>query len=250
MQVSNDFRQGEDQAVADLDALLQSFVGKSADAPVLGPDAVNLPMIRHFVEAVGDENPVYIDDEAAVATGRPRLIAPPHMLQTWIMPGLRRKLAGMTGPPSPPDKVYALLEESGFTSIVATNSEQEYHRELEVGDRVRALSTLESVSAEKKTALGRGHFVTTRIDYTTDAGDPVATMLFRVLLYEPAGAAATSGDAPAPKPLTAAGPPRPILTQDNAFFFEQLDEGRLVVQRCADCSVLRHPPQPRCAECG
>lgn len=45
------------------------------------------------------------------------------------------------------------------------------------------------------------------------------------------------------------GVPRPIITQDNSFFFEAAAEGRLEVQRCADCHVLRHPPAPCCAEC-
>lgn len=46
-------------------------------------------MIRHWVEAMGDENPVYVDDQAARAAGFPGVIAPPTMLQAWIMRGLR-----------------------------------------------------------------------------------------------------------------------------------------------------------------
>ena len=37
----------------------------------VGQDEVNQAMIRHFVEAVGDENPVYTDAEAARASGFP-----------------------------------------------------------------------------------------------------------------------------------------------------------------------------------
>ena len=46
-------------------------------------------MIRHFVEAVGDENPVYTDEKAARAAGFPGVIAPPTMLQAWIMRGYK-----------------------------------------------------------------------------------------------------------------------------------------------------------------
>ena len=46
-------------------------------------------MIRHWVEAMGDHNPVYVSDEAARAAGYDQLIAPPTMLQAWIMRGLR-----------------------------------------------------------------------------------------------------------------------------------------------------------------
>lgn len=47
-------------------------------------------MIRHFVEAVGDENPIYLDEEIALAYGRSAIVAPPAMLQAWTMRGLRR----------------------------------------------------------------------------------------------------------------------------------------------------------------
>lgn len=40
-----------------------------------------------------------------------------------------------------------------------------------------------------------------------------------------------------------------IVTKDNAFFFEGAKQGRLLIQRCADCGVLRHPPAPTCPEC-
>ena len=51
------------------------------------PDPVNVPMIRHWVEAMGDRNPVYLDDDAAREAGFPGIIAPPTMLQAWIMRG-------------------------------------------------------------------------------------------------------------------------------------------------------------------
>ncbi|MFC7497191.1 MULTISPECIES: Zn-ribbon domain-containing OB-fold protein [unclassified Nocardioides] len=40
-----------------------------------------------------------------------------------------------------------------------------------------------------------------------------------------------------------------IVTQDNSFFFEGAAEGRLLIQRCADCGTLRHPPGPTCPRC-
>lgn len=48
-------------------------------------------------------------------------------------------------------------------------------------------------------------------------------------------------------PLTAV--PRLTVTQDNRFFFEAAREGRLEIQRCADCGTLRHPPGPACPAC-
>ncbi len=43
--------------------------------------------------------------------------------------------------------------------------------------------------------------------------------------------------------------PRLTVTQDNEFFFAAAREGRLEIQRCADCKTLRHPPTPACPRC-
>ena len=43
---------------------------------------------------------------------------------------------------------------------------------------------------------------------------------------------------------------RPAMTGDAAFWWEGLEGRELRIQRCAACSVLRHPPQPRCRGCG
>ena len=40
-----------------------------------------------------------------------------------------------------------------------------------------------------------------------------------------------------------------VRTHDNVFWFEAAAEGRLVVQRCTDCTTLRHPPAPTCPKC-
>lgn len=42
---------------------------------------------------------------------------------------------------------------------------------------------------------------------------------------------------------------RPTISPDTAFFWEGLRERRLLIQRCASCGVLRHPPRPMCPEC-
>jgi hypothetical protein len=37
--------------------------------------------------------------------------------------------------------------------------------------------------------------------------------------------------------------------QDDDFFWEGVDQDKLLVQSCADCGTLRHPPAPMCAKC-
>jgi uncharacterized protein len=172
---------------------LQAFEGVSAGEPTEGPDAVNQAMIRHWVEAMGDENPVYTDEEAARANGFPGVIAPPTMLQSWIMRGYKataelaaaRAAGRSSAAGSRADELMHVLDEGGFTSVVATNCEQQYHRPLVLGDRISVSSSIESVSAEKHTALGIGHFVTTLLSFTDQNGDPVAAMRFRILKFRP-----------------------------------------------------------------
>ena len=250
----------------DHSAELAELVGQAAGAPNLSWDAVNVPMIRHWVEAMGDENPAYLSDEAAQAAGYDSLIAPPSMLQAWIMRGLKlsneveaAREAGEAQGEGPSNRMMALLDDEGLTSVVATNCTQKYGRPLVVGDRVLVRSVIESISDPKRTMLGTGRFVTTRLDYVAvpdasvpsgplseeqvqtlyDAGEPVATMLFRILKFMPV-------ERPAPRPPR----PHPALTQDNAFWFEAARAHRLLIQRCASCGTLRHPPLPACGVCG
>jgi uncharacterized OB-fold protein len=42
---------------------------------------------------------------------------------------------------------------------------------------------------------------------------------------------------------------RPIAP-DARFFWEGAADDRLLIQRCASCGVLRHPPAPMCGRCG
>lgn len=253
-------------------AELAALVGSSTGPPQLSPVAVNTAMVQHWVEAMGDEDPAYVSDEAARAAGLDRAIAPPAMLQAWVMRGLRATLemeaARAEGRPSgdsPNERMMALLDDEGMTSVVATNCEQHYERPLVNGDRLVSSSVIESVSDVKRTGLGTGRFVTTRTDFVAvpdakvdpgadaaalwDAGEPVGTMRFRILKYRPAGdTAGGRGDAgaeAAPRPLR----PRPAITQDIAFWFEGAREHRLLIQRCSGCGELRHPPLPACPSC-
>ncbi|WP_433473949.1 bifunctional MaoC family dehydratase N-terminal/OB-fold nucleic acid binding domain-containing protein [Spirillospora sp. CA-142024] len=222
--------------MSEYEARLQAWVGRQVGAPRVGQDPVNIPMIRHWVEAMEDDNPVYLDDAAARATGREGVVAPASMIQAWTMRGYA---ASVREDPAGPDELTDLLAEGGYTSVVATDSEFEFHRELVPGDHVSVEETVESISPEKNTALGAGRFVSTVKTYRDASGEVVATQRWRLLRFRPAAK-------PEPKPLR----PRPAINLDNAFWFEAAREHRLVIQRCADCKSLRHPPGPCCPQCG
>ncbi|MET8780270.1 OB-fold domain-containing protein [Streptomyces sp. NPDC004589] len=199
-------------------------MGRPAAVAGVGKDPVNAPMIRHWCEAMGDTNPAYAGPDA---------IAPPTMLQVWTMGGL----SGHAGRTDAFDELLGLLDEAGCTSVVATDCEQEYLRPLRPGDEVTFDAVIESVSDRKRTKLGTGYFVTTRMDVRV-AGEPVGTHRFRILKYAPAPGG------------TIARRPRPVINRDNAGFWEGVARRRLLIQRCSGCGTPRFPWLPGCGACG
>ena len=195
-------------------AAAERIKAAGAGAPRLGRDPVNQPMINNWVEAIGDANPVYTDPGFAAASVHGGLVAPPAMAQVWTMGGLHPKVPERSDDPL--QGMIQVLDEAGFTSIVATNCEQEYHRYLRHGEQVSVQTVLADVTGPKRTALGEGWFVTTRSTWSV-AGEPVATMMFRVLKYRPPSAAPAASGAAAAE-LTAGPVLRPVVSPDTAFF--------------------------------
>ncbi|WP_406731515.1 bifunctional MaoC family dehydratase N-terminal/OB-fold nucleic acid binding domain-containing protein [Streptomyces sp. NBC_01794] len=215
-----------DEVTDRLYARLKAYEGRAAAISGVGKDLVNEPMIRHWCEAMGDANPAYTGPDAT---------APPTMLQVWTMGGL----SGHTDRSAAQDELFALLDGAGYTSVVATDCEQEYLRTLRPGDRITFDAVIESVSELKTTKLGAGHFVTTRMDVRAD-GEPAGTHRFRILKYAPARR----------KPKAVDERPRPVINRDNAGFWEGVAEHRLLIQRCEGCGTLRFPWLPGCGACG
>ncbi|MFG3034743.1 bifunctional MaoC family dehydratase N-terminal/OB-fold nucleic acid binding domain-containing protein [Streptomyces sp. NPDC048253] len=222
----------------ELHARLKAYEGRPAAVAGTGRDPVNAPMIRHWCEATGDRNPAY--------TG-PGAIAPPTMLQVWIMGGL----SGHEGRAQAYDELLSLLDEAGCTSVVATDCEQEYLRPLRPGDEVAFDTVIESVSQRKTTKLGTGYFVTTRTDVRV-AEELVGTHRFRILKYAPRTHAPTptGREEKAQGRQEAPRRPRPVVNRDNAGFWEGVRRHRLLVQRCTGCDTLRFPWLPGCNACG
>ncbi|WP_308203454.1 bifunctional MaoC family dehydratase N-terminal/OB-fold nucleic acid binding domain-containing protein [Lentzea californiensis] len=196
-------------------------------APRLARDPVNLPMINNWLEAIGDEHPGYTE------------VAPPAMVQVWTMAGLH----GQRTLDDPLGAMMTILDEAGYTSVVATNSDQTYHRYLKVGEHLSVTTSLEDVTGPKRTGLGEGWFVTTRSTWWV-GDEAVAEMRFRVLKFKPARKPDPKPETPKPQAI------RPSVNRDTEYFWEGTRLGELRIQRCGGCGLLRHPPGPMCPECG
>ncbi|GAC58015.1 hypothetical protein GOHSU_28_00710 [Gordonia hirsuta DSM 44140 = NBRC 16056] len=231
-----------DEAITTAAAKIMA-AGPSAPRP--GRDPINQPMIHNWVEAMGDANPIYVDEAAARAAGHPSIVAPPAMAQVWTMRGLH----GVRTPDDPLGLATALFDEAGFTSVVATNCDTVYHRYTRPGEEVTISAELIDVTGPKRTALGEGWFFTTRNTWRVGE-ECVAEMDFRILKFRPdspstaapAEAAPTAGiDVPADLDPTRLI--RPSISRDTEFFWDGVAAHELRIQQRADGS-LAHPPIP------
>ncbi|MFC0530498.1 MaoC family dehydratase [Phytohabitans kaempferiae] len=173
-----------DLATDELHARLLEFVGRTSGAPRVAGDAVNAPMIRHWCQAMGDENPGYTDPDWAESGPFGQIVAPPAMLQSWTHHDRRFPVA--TEPGNAEEELVGVLAEAGYTSVVATGCTLRFTRYLTIGDRVHYQATIRSVSPRKSTALGEGYFVTTEMRYTDAAGESVGSVDFVTLRFRPA----------------------------------------------------------------
>lgn len=215
-----------------------------------GRDPINMPMIRNWLEAIGDENPIYVDEEAAVAAGHGGIVAPPAMAQVWTMRGL----GAVREEDDPLGRMTQILDDAGYTSVVATNCDQIYHRYLRPGEEVTIETTLEDVVGPKKTGLGEGWFFTTR--HFWKAGDEVvAEMMFRILKFMPPATdrmshadssterMSHSAKGGVPGDLDPSRMLRPTPSRDTQFFWDGVAAHELRIQQRPDGS-LQHPPVP------
>ncbi|MEW9530450.1 MaoC family dehydratase N-terminal domain-containing protein [Microbispora sp. NPDC049125] len=134
-------------------ALNRDFVGRTYEASA--SYEVSRVKIREFAAAIGDQNPIYHDREAAIAAGHPDVVAPPTFPIVFSL--------GNTGG--------ALADpELGLDYSMVVHGEQrfEYQRPIYAGDELICTSTITEIRG-----VGRNEFLTLRSDITTVSGEPV-----------------------------------------------------------------------------
>ncbi|MFO0688640.1 MAG: MaoC family dehydratase N-terminal domain-containing protein [Myxococcota bacterium] len=211
----------------------RAWIGRPGEARV-GEIDVNAAMIRQFVSAIRDPNPDYWREPPAV---------PPAMLTTWVTPQNWRPDRA-TGPAA------ALLVAVPMPgdSMINISSEFEFHEALRIGDRVQVVEEVESISDEKETRVGSGHFLTMLATYRRQTGELVALQRNVILRFwaqaggadgsagaprdtgRAAGASARDGAGGAgedrgPAPLGAARAPATFASRATAHRWSELAEG-------------------------
>jgi uncharacterized protein len=167
---------GYDIAVGTYEDAL-SMVGYTT--PVrFGEVPVNVGMVRYFAAMVHDANAGFWDEDFA-AREWGGVISPPAMLMTWVIP-----IEWRPGGALPMPLLTARVPLPGSTFVNASN-ETEFFRPIRVGDILNVTEELVAVSAEKRTAIGSGHFVTTCSTFRRQDGSMVARMTNVLFRFDP-----------------------------------------------------------------
>ena len=133
------------------------------------PAPVSLGRIQQFCAMTQDGNPSYWNDG----------IAPPAMLESWLMP-----LEWSPWSATPEPRLPARIPLPG-RSMINGGNDTAFHLPVKVGDRLSVEEELLTVSDLKQTRLGEGHFVETLSVFRNQDGDVVAEVRNTLFRFEP-----------------------------------------------------------------
>lgn len=133
----------------------QSFIGRSY--PPTSTYEVGREKIREFADAIGDDNPVYRDPEAARAAGHPDVIAPPTFLTVINLAAINTIVA---------DPELGL----DYSRMVHGDQSFRHARPVRAGDRLRLTTYVEDIMAR-----AGNDFLTVRAEITDENGEEVCT---------------------------------------------------------------------------
>lgn len=119
------------------------------------PYEVGREKIREFADAVGDDNPVYRDAEAARTVGHDDVVAPPTFAMIPVLRGFDILVADLG---------------IDYAQVIHADQRFEHARPIRAGDRLSTTTTLESVRSRSGS-----DFLGVRCEVVGDIGEPVCT---------------------------------------------------------------------------
>lgn len=157
---------------------MKGWIGRefSYDAP----EEIGRASIRYFALAIGDDNPLYVDDAYAREAGYPGVIAPPTFVCETNQYAHR----------APNDDGYIghswELPITGCR-MIRGGHEYEFHRPIRPSDRIHVTWRLEDISERESLRGGAMLIVLASATYTDDNGELLARNR-ETLIFQPIGA--------------------------------------------------------------
>lgn len=137
-------------------ALNRDYIGRQL--PPTAPYQVGREKIREFARAIGADDPLYHDPAVAREHGYPDVVAPPTFPVVVTMAAAERLRA---------DPDLGL----DYSRVVHGDQRFSYTRPVVAGDELVCRLTIEEI-----TERGGHEFMTSRIEVTTPADEPVVTV--------------------------------------------------------------------------
>lgn len=158
---------------------LKAWIGREVHYPAR--EEFGRASIRYFALAMGDTNPLYVDDAYARAAGHPSLIAPPTLICETCQYSNR-----------PPDEDGYIGHEWHLpvpdSRMIRAGNDYEFMRPVLPEDRISVSWKLEDIVERNSSRGGTQLFVNTLATYRDARGEIVATNR-ETLVYQPLGAA-------------------------------------------------------------
>jgi acyl dehydratase len=136
---------------------MRSWIGRATELTPL-PEEIAASDVRRYIEATGDDNPIWRDDEVARATGYRRCVVPPMLVIEMVWRLKHSELGRIT------DRVPLPAQ---YTDTRNVDNEIEWLEPVHVGDRLSIRHRILDIVAR----LGRrglGIYITRETDYVRD----------------------------------------------------------------------------------
>jgi len=116
--------------------------------------------LRAFAKAIGETNPIYFDEQAAMAAGYRSIVAPPTFAFVPLMES---------------DQPFTVLADMGIDKTKSVHGEQHftYHRPIVAGDHISGQQRITEIYDKKGGALT---FIVTDTPLTNQHDEPVADL--------------------------------------------------------------------------
>ena len=150
-----------------ISAEIRSWIGRKTDAvPLLILTASD---VRRYMDATGDRNPLWFDDDYARAAGYSGRILPP-ILVGWVPFSIRENPDGLSA--EAPDLRRQVPLPKNFTNVRNAGSETEWLKAVYPGEPLSTQSALVDIVARQGRA-GPGFYITQEEQILNAAGEIV-----------------------------------------------------------------------------